>query len=395
MSITSAARVFLLLTFPVIALSACTEESSSTSKTVTSDARNGAISEVGRMHDGRSGHTATLLKDGRVLIAGGMSDNQRWLKSAELFDPANGKFTAIEDMPRVHLSPAAALLPNGKVLLAGGWADGRNTTDTAEVYDPATQTFGPLAARLAVARTAIAPVTLANGDVLLIGGGRDDTHAVDTVEIFDAAKSTFRVVGHLRHARMLHTASLLNDGRVLVVGGRDESGRVTRSAEIFDPKSGKSEEVSAMAQARYKHTAATLGDGRVLVAGGSDDRDWQGSMNSAEVFDPKTRKFSAVTAMAAKRFKLPREAALLRSGEVLIAGGDASSEVFNPASGRFATVSGAIDGPRHYVTETLLKDGSVLLTGGYANSPEATAKAWIYKQSALSSQQSAAPIHHQ
>ncbi len=131
--------------------------------------------------------------------------------------------------------------------------------------------------------------------------------------------------------------------------------------------------------ARYKHTAGLLADGRVLIAGGSDERDWQGNLNSAEVYDPKTGKFVATSSMNDSRFKLPEEAVHLEAGKVLVAGGSKDTEIFDAKSGKFFVVPGQMNDKWHYMTETRLRDGSVLLAGGYANNDQGTAQTWIYR----------------
>ncbi len=106
---------------------------------------------------------------------------------------------------------------------------------------------------------------------------------------------------------------------------------------------------------------------------------WEGNLNSAEIYDPRTGKFSAASPMNASRFKLPDEAVQLASGKLLIAGGSKEVEVFDPASGKFLLAGGEMPDARHFMTETKLRDGSVLLAGGYPNNPEATTRAWIYR----------------
>jgi len=164
---------------------------------------------------------------------------------------------------------------------------------------------------------------------------------------------------------------------VLITGGY--AGEVWSSAEIYDAKTGAFTETGSMRAARCKHTAGALPDGRVLVAGGSDNRGWNGNLSSAEIYDPRTGKFTLTSPLSDGRFKLPDEAVRLASGQLLIAGGSKSVEVFDPATGRFVTASGQLSDPWHYMTETRLRDGSVLLAGGYPNNPEATAQAWIYR----------------
>jgi len=122
-----------------------------------------------------------------------------------------------------------------------------------------------------------------------------------------------------------------------------------------------------------------LPDGRVLVAGGSDSRGWNGNLNSAEIYDPHTQKFTAASAMNDSRFKLPDEAVRLSSGKLLIAGGSRKVEIFDPASGTFLVASGQMSDKWHYMSVTKLRDGNVLLAGGYPNNDQATAQTWIYR----------------
>jgi hypothetical protein len=153
---------------------------------------------------------------------------------------------------------------------------------------------------------------------------------------------------------------------------------VTASAEIYDPKSGTFGETGHMRAARYKHTAGLLPDGRVLLAGGSDERDWHGTLKSAEIYDPQRGTFSTAGALNDARFKLP-PAVQLRTGQLLVAGGNPQVEVYDAGTGKFAVASGAMSEARHFMTETLLRDGRVLLAGGYACTPEATAETWVYQ----------------
>jgi hypothetical protein len=134
-----------------------------------------------------------------------------------------------------------------------------------------------------------------------------------------------------------------------------------------------------MREARYKHAAGMLPDGRVLVAGGSTERDWDGNLKSAEIYDARTGSFTATSPLNDARFKLPGEAAQLASGQLLVAGGSKQVEIYDPGTGKFSVASGQMSDAWHFMTETRLKDGRVLLAGGYANNDQATAQAWIYR----------------
>lgn len=79
------------------------------------------------------------------------------------------------------------------------------------------------------------------------------------------------------------------------------------------------------------------------------------------------------------RFKLPEEAVRLQSGELLVGGGNKDAELFDPPTTSFIRVPGQMTEARHFMTETLLQNGTVLFAGGYANNDVATAQTWIYQ----------------
>jgi len=337
--------------------------------------RVGSVTPGAPMLEPRSSHSATLLPDGRVLIVGGMRRNQDFYRSAELYDPATGKFQPAGEMSIARVGQAAVLLQSGKVLIAGGWV-GHGPTDSAELYDPSTGKFAVIA-KMTTGRGQPSGTLLANGDVLIAGGADHDAPGgIASAEIFHAATMTFEPVGSMHSPRISHTATLLVDGRVLIAGGRGEG--VTATADIYDPKTMQFTQTGSMLTARYKHTAGLLPGGKVLIAGGSDDRDWTGALRSAEIYDPHTGKFTAASPLNDKRFKLPEEAAQLGSGRLLIAGGSRQVEIYSPESGKFLLASGQLSDGWHYMSETRLKDGSVLLAGGYPNNDQSTAQTWVY-----------------
>ncbi len=340
-----------------------------------STAPTGSVTAAAPMLEPRSGHTATLLPDGKVLVAGGMRRNQDFYKSAELYDPATGRFQPTGEMSVGRVGQVAVLLRSGKVLIAGGWV-GQGGTDLAELYDPATAKFTPIA-KMTTRRGQPSATLLNDGDVLIAGGEESNDDSLASAEIFDAKKLYFRTTGSMHQARVSHTATLLNDGRVLIAGGY--AGAVSSRAELYDPRTGAFTVTGSLGTARCKHTAGLLPDGRVLIAGGSDSRGWNGNLSSAEIYDPRKGSFAAAAPMKDSRFKLPDEAVQLPSGRLLIAGGSRLVEVFDPASGQFIAAAGQISDRWHFMAETKLRDGSVLLTGGYPNNDRATAETWIYR----------------
>jgi hypothetical protein len=181
----------------------------------------------------------------------------------------------------------------------------------------------------------------------------------------------------MHSGRIAQTATLLRDGRVLVAGGRGTS--VTAAAELYDPKTKQFIPTGSLVVARYKHTAGMLPDGRVLIAGGSDERDWNGAISSSEIYDPQSGHFTAAASLNDSRFKLPDVAEPVASGELLVAGGSKRVEVYDSHAGKFLVASGQLSDSWHFMTETRLEDGRVLLAGGYANNDKATAETWIYR----------------
>jgi hypothetical protein len=359
--------VALVATFAAVAVS---------SESVPFSPRLGSVSASAEMLEPRSGHSATLLADGRVLIVGGMRRNQDFYRSAEVYDPSTGKFQPGGEMSLARVGHVAILLQSGKVLVAGGWIGG-GCTDSAELYDPSTGKFTSIG-KMTTRRGQPSATLLLDGDVLIAGGAdHDSPGGMASAEVFHPATLSFEAEGPMHYARISHTATLLQDGRVLIAGGRGES--VTASAELYDPKTKQFALTGSLLNARYKHTAGLLPDGRVLIAGGSDERDWRGSMNSAEIYDPRTGKFTATSPLNDSRFKLPREAVQLAAGRLLIAGGSKQVEIYDPGTQKFFLVPGQLSDMWHFMSETRLKDGSVLLAGGYPNNEGATKQTWLYR----------------
>lgn len=286
------------------------------------DIATGTFTEiVGEDGAGIFGHTATLLPNGKVLLAGGFG-NSVWdyggstsVSGANLYDSATGVLSATGNMTAARGGHTATLLANGKVLIAGGADPTGAGLATAELFDPSTGTFSPTGS-MAVGRFQHTATLLQNGKVLIAGGVLTSASApVAEAEVYDPATGTFTVTGAMTTAREQHTATLLGDGRVLVVGGTTSAGNLhpTATVEIYDPSAGSFSVTGAMAEARTLHTATLLLSGKVLVAGGGEEN------STAEVYDPATGSFSVTGGMEIGRSG--HTATLLPNGSVLVAGG--------------------------------------------------------------------------
>lgn len=318
---------------------------------------------TGDMGEARVGQTATLLANGKVLVAGGVDTPNVALSTAELFDPATETFTPTGAMIKPRTAFAATLLANGpvasngKVLLVGGSGD-----NTAELFDPATGTF-------ALTGTPTGPISeltatlLTNGAVLVTGGSSK------SAALYDPATNSFALTGSMTTRQPGATATLLSDGTVLIAGGFDSALDPINTAELYNPATGTFAATGSMNLARSGHAATLLKSGKVLVTGGLDING--NSSATAELFDPATGSFSTIDPMNAPH--AIHTATLLGDGTVLVAGGllqpsppgngSSVAEIFDPTTNKF-TVTGPLVTGRYAHTATKLNNGEVLVTGG-------------------------------
>jgi hypothetical protein len=340
---------------------------------------------TGGMMVARSGHSATLLPTGMVLVVGGVN-HLGVLVSAEVYDPAKGAFTATGNLSTARQGHTATLLADGKVLIAGG-EDNVGPIRSAELYDPVTGQFSTLG-DMNNARWSHTATLLKNAKVLITGGA-DNTDSQDSAELFDPASGSFAAIENMQSPRMHHTATLLANGKVLLVGGWSSYSPITSlaSAELFDPTTTTFTSAGSMSIPRNRHRSALLPDGRVLILGGSEH---QFSVSSIEAFDPVSNTF--VGAGGLRTTRTSHTVTLLLNGTVLIAGGVdifsgpdapestvlASSELYIPAS-QSSLFTGPLQNSRTGHTATLLKNGAVLVVGGVDNTGDVLASAELYQ----------------
>jgi hypothetical protein len=332
---------------------------------------------TGDMLDARSNHTATLLPNGKVLIAAGGEDSVG-LTSTELYDPATGMWSTTGSLSSPRLTGfTATLLPNGKVLVVGGFAGGTTTLSSAEVYDPATGTWsatGSLPTKLCWHTATL----LQNGKVLVAGGSNDFNLGPTTpaAELYDPATGTWSPTGNLSTARQSHSATLLQNGNVLVVGGVGSGGYLS-SAELYDPIAGTWSATENLPIAVGNgQTVTLLSNSQVLVAGGQNAT---GYLSNAELYDPVVGTWTSTGSLSMPR--IFHTATPLADGTVLVAGGrtqktpgfgiSASAEIYDPAAGTWFPTGSLVEG-RVYHSATILPDGVVLVAGGLVVDPTLT-----------------------
>jgi hypothetical protein len=381
-----------------------------------------------QLENARANHTATLLSDGHVLVTGGDNGIEA-LNSSEIYHPASGtsgSFVEAASMFATRTHQTATLLKDGRVLISGGSpAVAQVNVDdsmgnlirtdvvpigalnTAELFEPTTGNFVGVFDAMTSARTEHTATLLEDGTVLLVGGADQNGVALASAEIFDSHTMTFTpTAGTLSIARYDHTATLIQcgkgcdfDGDVLIVGGFNNASQTIAQAELYDPTHKSFIPQESLMTDRALHTAIDLDDGSVLIAGGIQNIPSTGFTNltSAEIFEvspnsmnagsfvPAENNLSAMrSGAAAVEIKLGGVSKILESF-----GGQAdfngaffsslpSSDLYDPASMTFSTGPASLPSctvsslnpfgcaiTRTAHTATVLNDGRVVIIGGY------------------------------
>jgi N-acetylneuraminic acid mutarotase len=233
------------------------------------DPTTGTWTPTGSMGTARVYHRAVRLRDCRVLVVGGASPSA-FLSSAELYDPRTGTWTGTGSMTTAG-ADTATLLADGRVLVAAGRDPGDATHHLlSELYDPTTGAWVPTGNLDTARNQSSAAALLLGGDVLLVGGGHPGP-MVSSAELYDPTVGTWRRTGSMHGPRGNFGLVLLTDGRVLVVGGQpSDSEPPIATAELYEPTTGTWRPIDSLPATRLGSVALRLTDGRVLVVGGVD-----------------------------------------------------------------------------------------------------------------------------
>ncbi len=320
---------------------------------------------AGTLATSRARHTATLLANGKVLIAGGQRAGT-FLNSAELYDPNTGTWSATGSMAQARIWHTATLLPNGRVLVVGGYNNGTYLS-SAELYDPNAGTWSP-AADMGTKRLNHTATLLGNGKVLVTGGDNTGLNPKLT-QLYDPLAGTWSFSGFMSSSRYAHTATLLPNGKVLVAGGRDSpvlgQGTILSSVDLYDPGPGTWSPTGSMTAVRQEHNASLLANGKVLVTAGLGP----GYKSSTEIYDPGAGTWSVTGALSVGRAF--HTTTSLASGKAILVGGRGyagtlpGAEIYDPDSGVWSAAASPQDARDAYTATSLSGGRAVLIVGGF------------------------------
>jgi hypothetical protein len=357
------------------------------------------------MSNGRAYHSETLLPNGKVLLVGGvpvLSLFGSWsvTGTADLFDPASGLLNPTGSLGTARWAHTATLLNNGKVLIAGGFYDKTNGTPTAELYDPATGLFTATSGQLHFARGGHTATLLPDGKVLIVGGYSGKTNNIANYpaqcEVYDPVANSFdaptglllnNVRGGHRATPIYNTSfpaaaavqalGLINppENRVLISGGYSAAGFVTPLEwYLVGSSTFTTGTLPSLIGGRVFHTAVLLPNNKVLLAGGGDKITVPVSaVTTAELYDVAANTIAATGSLSSGR---AAQTSTLVNGKVLVAGGITgyggllggaiytTIESYDPATAVFTTLGATMAAGRAFQTATLLGNGTILFAGG-------------------------------
>jgi N-acetylneuraminic acid mutarotase len=341
----------------------------------------GTFSVTGSLNTARYQHKAVLLTTGEVLVMGGIGVNGNYdsFASAELYNPSKGKWTLTGNMTLGRTGHTATLLKTGQVLVTGGSAYEITCYASAELYDPATGEW-TATGNMTQPRCLHSATLLPNGNVLVAGGvgslydsnTQSDTDTVTTAEIYNPATHTWVATGSLNASRADAATTLLGDGKVVTVGGYSKTGQATSvtyltSTELYDPTSGRWSLTTSIPVSSFESiTPVTLPDGDVLIS------------NAAQFYNPSTATWTATGALPTVAGP-PHVAAPLDTGNVLgtdipckptklyPCGATTTHAYLYDSSTNTWSVTGSMNYARSSHTITVLTNGQVLVAGGFVH----------------------------
>lgn len=224
----------------------------------------------------RSNARLVTLPDGRLMLLGGSTDFEVSLRSTEIFEPKSEDLQAGPDMAFERSGHTASVLNDGRIFIVGGM-DSDFVHDSIELFDPKTKTFQTLSAKLAEPRMNHT-ATLIDDRFLVIAGGETgpspanpdhETAFLSSVEVYDIRlNSIIAVKNKMTSPKTFHTAVAFNDKKVVFVGGLSALSESSDELEVFDLNNLKIHRAGKLTIARSLHAMAHLKSGDIFISGG-------------------------------------------------------------------------------------------------------------------------------
>jgi hypothetical protein len=345
-----------------------------------SQAQTASWTSAGSMTTARSYHTATVLGNGKILVAGGLSQAGSTL-TAEIYNPTTNTWANTGSMLVPRYMHTATLLKDGRVLVTGGYS-GTGRMSSAELYDPTTGIWAATGT-MAMPRAAHSAAYLQNGMVLVEGGCCDTVPSIlsdlSSAEVWDSATGKWSSAGTLHAPHASGAAYLLSNGDVLVPGGTFmENGGSGPSTDLYSASGGSWSALPNLKQSRSTYAGDVLNEDFVVITGGNAGGCCSGTA-TAELYDPATQSWQAVPNMSTPR-RDHAAVAIANGTQLLVSGGYTccndpaatrnSAEIFDLATRTWSTTASMFN-PRYGHTLTRIFDGTVLVVGGgiYSSAP--------------------------
>lgn len=316
----------------------------------------GKFTFTGSINTARAFHTATLLNNGQVLVAGGLSiqsvkphSRTTILSSAELYNPATGQWTVTGSMPTPRYLHTATLLNDGEVLITGGQNDS-GILSSAELYNPSRGTWSTTGS-MTVAREQYGAALLQDGEVLVAGGNTPKHGPIAAAELYDPTTGTWTATGSMNYARGTSQLTLLQNGEALIAGGNEGfTGTIAENtgctAELFSNGHWRLTDLAFCGVTG--DTAALLPNRDVVVDVGSP----------SQFYDPFTNVWHATLGQS---FAGPL--ASLANAKVLVVAGS-NAELYDPSTNEWTPTGSLRQALLDGHTLTRLLNGQVLAAGG-------------------------------
>lgn len=224
------------------------------------------VVQIADMNVARSGHTASQMQTGEVIVTGGLgADN--YLSAAEYWDQENDEWIEVDQMEHARMNHAATVVDGNLLIVTGGWDGDFMSLNSCEIFnfDLGVWEGGPDMND----HRSLHRATKLNNTEILISGGTDNSEDLRSCELYNSTFATFTDVDSMNTGRSSHTSTLLSDGQVLVTGGYNAAeGFQLSSCEIYDPATDEWTTVSSMNEPRDNHAAMMLNVDQVIVTGG-------------------------------------------------------------------------------------------------------------------------------